>query len=111
MDTNQKILSESCIWCAEKLNVRSSHPEVFCKKGVLKNFAKFTGLACNFIKKETLTQVLSCEFCEISENTFFTEHIQMTASFLHGECLLWNARKLKRFDEITRIIYKTAHEI
>ena len=24
---------------------------------------------CNFIKKETLAQVLSCEFCEISKNT------------------------------------------
>ena len=24
-----------------------------------------------FIKKETLTQVSSCEFCEISKNTFF----------------------------------------
>ena len=30
--------------------------------------------ACNFIKKETLAQVFFCEFCEISENTFFTEH-------------------------------------
>ena len=29
------------------------------------------GLACNFIKKETLAQVFSCEFCEISKNTFF----------------------------------------
>ena len=27
--------------------------------------------ACNFIKKETLTQVFSCKFCEISRNTFF----------------------------------------
>ena len=27
--------------------------------------------ACNFIKKETLTQVLSCEFCEIYKNTFY----------------------------------------
>ena len=26
--------------------------------------------ACNFIKKKTLAQVLSCEFCEISKNTF-----------------------------------------
>ena len=26
--------------------------------------------ACNFIKKETLAQLLSCEFCEISKNTF-----------------------------------------
>ena len=25
--------------------------------------------ACNFIKKETLAQVFSCEFCEISKNT------------------------------------------
>ena len=26
--------------------------------------------ACNFIKKQTLAQVFSCEFCEISNNTF-----------------------------------------
>ena len=26
--------------------------------------------ACNFIKKETLAQVFSCEFCEISKTTF-----------------------------------------
>ena len=64
-------------------NHRSSRPKVFCKKGVLKNFTKFTGKhlcqslffnkvagPCNFIKKETLAQVFSCEFCEISKNTF-----------------------------------------
>ena len=27
--------------------------------------------ACNFLKKETLAQVLSCEFWDISKNTFF----------------------------------------
>ena len=26
-------------------------------------------------KKETLAQVFSYEFCEISKNTFFTEHL------------------------------------
>ena len=31
--------------------------------------------ACNFIEKETLAQVFSCEFWEISKNTFFTEHL------------------------------------
>ena len=70
-------------------------PEVFCKIGVLKNFAKFTGKhpcqsfffnkvaggACNFIKKETLAQVFSCEFWENSKNTFFTDHVRVTASF------------------------------
>ena len=30
---------------------------------------KASGQACNFIKKETLALVLSCEFCEISKNT------------------------------------------
>ena len=31
--------------------------------------------ACNLIKKETLAQVFSCEFCKISNNTFFTEQL------------------------------------
>ena len=31
--------------------------------------------ACNFIKKETLALVFACEFCEISKNAFFTEHL------------------------------------
>ena len=49
-----------------KLTYQKQPPEVFCKKGVL--------------KKETLAQVFSCEFCEISKNTFFTEHLWTTAS-------------------------------
>ena len=35
---------------------------------------------CNFIKKETLAQLFSCEFWEIFKNTFFIEHIPVTAS-------------------------------
>ena len=35
--------------------------------------------ACNFIKKETLTG-FSCEFCEISNNTFSAEHLWATIS-------------------------------
>ena len=61
------------------------------KKDVLKNFAEFTGnypqkslslqaSVCNFIKKETLAQIFSYEFCEISKNTYFTEHLWATAS-------------------------------
>ena len=33
-------------------------------------FSKVT-CSCNFIKKETLAQVFSCQFCEIFKNTFF----------------------------------------
>ena len=31
---------------------------------------KLQASACNFIKKEALTQVFSCEFCENFRNTF-----------------------------------------
>ena len=45
---------------------RNSRMEVFCKKAVLKNFAKFTGKhlcsACNLTKKEKPTQVFPCDF-------------------------------------------------
>ena len=34
-------------------------------------------------KKETLAQVFSYEFCEISKHTFFTEHLWTTASTAH----------------------------
>ena len=42
---------------------------------------KLQAKGCNFIKKEYLAQVFSCEFCEISKNTFITEHLQATASY------------------------------
>ena len=58
---------------------RSSHRRCSVKKVVLRNFTKFTGKVCNFLKKESLAQVFSCEFCEISKNTFYTEHLQTTA--------------------------------
>ena len=35
------------------------------------------------LKKETLAQVFSCEFCEISKNTFFTEHLWWLPSVFH----------------------------
>ena len=34
----------------------------------------------NFIKKETLARVFSCQFCKISKNVFFTEHLWPNAS-------------------------------
>ena len=64
------------------IQLRSSRPEVFCKKGVPRNFAEFTGntcaslflnnaAGCNFIKKENLAQVCSCsKFSKISKKSF-----------------------------------------
>ena len=61
------------------------------KKGVLKNFAIFTGKhnkvaslqTCNFIKKDTPVRVLSCGQCEIFKSTYFEEHLQTAASICH----------------------------
>ena len=60
---------------------RGSRPEVFSKKGVLRNFAKFTGKhLCQrlFFNKVAgaLAQVFSYKFCEIAKNTFFTKHLR-----------------------------------
>ena len=43
-------------------------------------FNKVAGEGCNFIKKETLAQVFSCEFYEISKNTFFYRKTPVAAS-------------------------------
>ena len=73
---------------------RSSHRRCFVRKNVLRNFPKFTWKhlcqslslvklkvsACNFIKRESLAQVFSCEFCKISKNSFFIKHFRATAS-------------------------------
>ena len=66
-------------------SIRSSRPELLYKKGVLRNSTKFTGkhlYQSLFFKKESLAQVFSCEFCGISKNTFFTEHLWTTVSKL-----------------------------
>ena len=77
-------VNTSFYFTSEAVVQRCSVKKVFCKKGVLKNFGKFTGkyqcqslflvklqargLQLYFIKKETPT-VFPCEFFEISKNT------------------------------------------
>ena len=82
-------------WVKVGSSYRSSHRRYSVRKGVLRNFAIFTGkhlcrslffnkvaaLACKTLfKKETLAQLFSSEFCETSKNTFFTERLYATAS-------------------------------
>ena len=74
---------------------KSSHQRCSVRKGVFRNFTKFTGKhlcqspflnkvaglgSATLLKKATLAQVFSCEFREISKNTFFTEQLWMAAS-------------------------------
>ena len=75
--------------------LRSRLLEVFCKKDVLINFAKFIGKylrqrlfinkvvglnLATLLKKESLAQVFPCKFCEISKNTFFYRTAPVAAS-------------------------------
>ena len=48
---------------------RCSVKKIFLK--ILQNSQENTCGRVNFIKKETLAQVFSCEFCKIFKNTFF----------------------------------------
>ena len=80
---------------------RSSRSHIFYKIGVLKNFVKFIGkhlcrgafltnwriMACNFIKRETLAKVLTCECHEFLRTTFLQKNLRETASaFLFKFC-------------------------
>ena len=55
--------------CFSKVAFQKQPLEVFCKKDVLRNFAKFTGKhlyqSLLFNGKKTLAQVFFREFCEI----------------------------------------------
>ena len=82
---------------------RCSRSDVFCKKGILRNFGKLTGKHLRqrlflikwqvydpqFIKKETLAQVFSSEFSEISKKTFFHRTPLVAASVIsHDQAIL-----------------------
>ena len=74
-------------------------PEVFLKNSQNSQENTCARVSCliklqasgNFLKKETLAQVFSCEFCDISKNTFFAEHLRVTASVLY---ILWEKKSI-----------------
>ena len=56
------------------LEISQNSQENTCQSLFFNKVGGLRPMACNFIKKETLVQVFSCEFCEISKSTFFIEH-------------------------------------
>ena len=74
--------------------IQNQSPGCSVKKGVLKNFTKFTGKhlcqslffnkvaglrPATLLKRDSGADVFSCEFWEIFKNTIFIEHLWMTA--------------------------------
>ena len=87
--------------------------KTYFKKGTPKQIASNQPVSCNFVKKETLAQLFSCEFQEISKNIFFTEHLRATASLetvktspiiFSGYSFLTNLLRCKYL--IKRILYR-----
>ena len=86
------ILWFECDACLKSSGIRNNHLRCSVNRSVLWSFIKFTGehlcqcpffnkvAGCNFIKKETLAQVFSCEFYEISKRIFFNRTPLVAAS-------------------------------
>ena len=77
--------------CWKISSYRSSHPQVFCKKGVLRNFAKFTGKhlcqrlffnkvarlrQATLLKKSLWHRYFPMNFANFLRTPFFTEHLR-----------------------------------
>ena len=102
IDSNLSILSQSFLFgplnTSPKLRVswfglicvnktEAATRGVLCRKVFLETLHNSQENTCARVSlfrvlffSETLAQVFSCEFCEISKKTFFTEHLRTTAS-------------------------------
>ena len=92
---------------------RNSRPKIFCKKGVLKNFAKFTGKhlcqaeACNFIKKLYWLWhrvYFSVYFSVIFQNSLGTKFWIFAPKFAQkSECYLNSYYKCDRYCKVCKV--------
>ena len=113
------------------LSDRSSCPEVFCKKGVLENFAKFTGKhlyqsqrsTCNFIKKRgSATGVFLWILRNFSEHLFIEDLQWLLLQRQKGPLMnkIWIYRRFSlmwekevafmKIKDWLRILYIIAHQ-
>ena len=89
-----------CIWLNTIVTFRSSNQR--CSTATL-------------LKKKTLAQLFSSEFCEISKNTSFTEHLRATASS-HSENSkyvkkTWSQGKISERTNRTRTEQRTSERL
>ena len=73
---------------------QNSQENIFARVSFL---IKLKASADNFIKKGTLAQVLSCEFCEISKNTFSYKTPPVTASGKMMHCEWYSVTEATTF--------------
>ena len=71
------------LWKKVFLEISQNSQESACARASFLVKLRVAGLQLSL--KETLAQVFSGEFCEISRNSFFTEHLWTTASDLQKQ--------------------------
>ena len=76
-----QILEAVVQWCSVKkvfLKISQNSQKNTCAR--VSFLISCSPRACNFVKKETLAQVFSCEICEISKNTLLYKTPLVAAS-------------------------------
>ena len=63
---------------------------------------------CNFIKKETLAQAFSCEFCEISKSIFFNK-THLVAAFVSESKYLTSQTRLDLLCQVQAAVFVFVH--
>ena len=114
----ESIKSRSSQWrCSVRkmfLKISQNSQENICVSMTLVSVSfliKLLALTSNFIKKEALAQVFSCEFCQISKNTFLKEHFWATASVrvsTHSNTVLSQEKTFQRLNIPYRVLHKDA---
>ena len=90
--------------------IRRSHQRCSEKKGVLRNFVKFTGNhLCQSLFLIKL-QAWGCEFCENFKNTFFIEHLwTLLLTFVKGS--KWRSQTKPAFLQIWNETVKVCQKV
>ena len=98
------------VWKKVILEISQNSQENTCARVF---FNKVAG-PCNFIKKETVTQVFFREFYKISKTTFFTEYLWMTASEIQHKIISvgdhWLFYSHPVFHDIWRLRHKSSRK-
>ena len=77
---------------------RSSHPEVFCKKGILRSFTKFTGKhlkPATLLKKSLWHRCFPVNSVKFLRTPFYKEHLWWLLLFIH--CLFLRCKNINDF--------------
>ena len=88
-------IKSNCILLLCHVRLRSSRQELFCKKVVLRNFAKFTGKCLcrvSFFKKRLWHRCFPVNFAKILRTSFLTEYLRWLLLTFQGESTLYSFR-------------------